>query len=225
MNMNGAGLAMCPDAPPGPPMFQNIPAGFVWTLDDNRLNGVNAASPGMGLHAVDPAEFAPTRSRKEPYTLMLNYDSDVIGNHVLIWSGIANGEGSDIVPFTKETPTYNCQTDDKAFFPTTTMVDYDEETGRTSVKIVGPLADSSGESYTEVISSTPEPTGAPTPEPECLENGYEVWQTRDNEDVDLALSAAVNTESCSYELSLSFKPDEVSDFNQSCCRVRFLRHV
>ena len=47
------------------------------------------------------------------------------------------------------------------------------------------------------------------PEPECLENGYEVFQTRPNKDVQLKLSASVNTKVCVYELTLSFKPDEV----------------
>ena len=157
MNMSGAGLPQCPDAPPGPPVFQNIPAGYAWTIDNNPINGLSAATPAMGLHAIDPAEFAPTRSPKEPYTLMLNYDSELIANHVVLWSGLANGEAPDIVPFTKETPSYNCQTEDKAFFPTTTMVDYHEETGRTSIKIAGPLADSSGESYTEVMDSGKSP--------------------------------------------------------------------
>ena len=50
------------------------------------------------------------------------------------------------------------------------------------------------------------------PEPECLENGYEVWKQRPNSDVDLELSASVNTTSRTYELVLSFKPDEVRVF-------------
>jgi len=154
MNMNGADLPTCPDAPPGPPLYQNVPAGFFWTLDGNALNGVNAATPSMGLHGIDPSEFSPTRDTSLPFTLMLNHDKEVVGNHVLFWSGFALGEAhQDFNPYVKDTPSYNCQTEDKAFMPTRTEVKYDEDTMRTSVTVTGPLLDCSGPSYTEIEDS------------------------------------------------------------------------
>lgn len=148
-NMNGVGLPTCPDAPPGPPQFQDLPRGFFWTIDGGAI-GVNAANPSMGLHAVDPSEFAQNRNPKVPYTLFLNYDEEVNANHVLIWAGLARGEAPELLPYTKETPVYNCKSDDKKFLPTGTVVDYDDATKRTSITITGPLLDCSGDSYEEV---------------------------------------------------------------------------
>ena len=151
MNMND-GFSTCPDAPSGPPQFLKG-AGLFWTVESSEnFIGVSAAIPALGLAAFgqDPAT---------PYILMLNDGKKVIGHHTLIWSGISNGEGPDIVPYTKETPTYNCHTGDMAFFPKTTEVTYDGKNGRTSVTVKGPLADCSGESYNEVKISKPSKIG------------------------------------------------------------------
>lgn len=152
-NMDGAGIPTCDDAPPGPPQYQNVPQGYFWTVDGSlATGGLNAATPAMGLHSIDPSEFAPTRSRTIPYLLMLNYDKEVIGNHVLIWSGFANGEGTEAGnSFSKETPSYNCQTEDKNFLPTLTTVDYVD--GATVTSISGPLTDCSGPSFTQAVNS------------------------------------------------------------------------
>eukprot|EP00527_Entomoneis_sp_CCMP2396_P006475 CAMPEP_0198137042 /NCGR_PEP_ID=MMETSP1443-20131203/596_1 /TAXON_ID=186043 /ORGANISM="Entomoneis sp., Strain CCMP2396" /LENGTH=385 /DNA_ID=CAMNT_0043798367 /DNA_START=46 /DNA_END=1203 /DNA_ORIENTATION=+ len=154
--MNGTGIPTCAGAPvPGPPVYQNLPFGYFWTLDGNAAVGINAASPAMGLHAVDPSEFLPTRDVTEPYTLYVGYESEVIGNHVLLWSGFAEGLRPD---YTKETLNYNCQTEDKAYYPTKTNVSY--KNGRTIVSIEGPLSQCTGPSFTEVVDSMEEAKGS-----------------------------------------------------------------
>lgn len=84
-NLDGKDIPTCEDAPPGPPVYQNVPKGFVWTTDNNPLIGINAGTPGMGLHGIDPSDVTrdPPDARI-PYHLMLNYDGQVIGSHVLI---------------------------------------------------------------------------------------------------------------------------------------------
>ena len=42
------------------------------------------------------------------------------------------------------------------------------------------------------------------------DNGYEVWQQRDNELVDLTLETVVNTNAGTYSLELSWIPADVS---------------
>jgi len=145
-NMDGVGLPRCEDG-----TYQNLPEGYIWTIDGlpSPPNApINAASPAMGLHSVDPAEFAPSRDQRIPYTLFLNYDKEIIGNHVLVWAGFSEGYGED---FTKETPNYNCKTEEKGYYPTQTKVQYVD--GRTVVSIEGPINDCSGESFTEVVDS------------------------------------------------------------------------
>ena len=229
MNMDGAGLPTCPDAPAGPPQYQNVPEGFFWTLDDSVV-GTNAASPGMGLHGLDPSEFAPGRDSTIPYTLMLNYNSTVIGNHVLLWSGFANGETGNFTYYEKDTPTYNCPTPDRSFLPTKTIVEYDPTEGRTSVSVRGPLLNCEGESFTEVsdytheseddLRETQEVDGppeelivdGPTEESiddgagDCDENGYEIWRQADPADINMSIDSSISEDGCGYEISVSWTP-------------------
>mmetsp|Transcript_23157 Transcript_23157/g.28412 ORF Transcript_23157/g.28412 Transcript_23157/m.28412 type:complete len:186 (-) Transcript_23157:83-640(-) len=148
--MDGAGIPICPDWVPGsgPPKYQNVPPGYLWTIDGNPAIGINVATPGMGLHGLDVSELAPGRDSKDPYLLMLNYDKEVIGNHIIIWSGFAKGEHPTGY-YEKTFPEYNCQSLDKNFLPTKQVFKYDEVTRRTRVVISGPLQDCSGESFIE----------------------------------------------------------------------------
>ena len=85
---------------------------------------------------------------KIPITLFLNYDSELVAYNVAFWSGFAEGYGTN---FKKDYPNYNCQTEDKAYYPTSTSVDYID--GTTIVSITGPITDCSGESFSEEATS------------------------------------------------------------------------
>ena len=90
----------------------------------------------------------------EPYLLFVHHDGEVIATNIAVWAGFTKGEAV-VTTWEQPTPTYNCQSPEKAFFPTNHIVSFDESTGRTSTKIHGSLKDCSGESYTEVIEFLP----------------------------------------------------------------------
>ena len=52
-------------------------------------------------------------------------------------------------------------------------------------------------------------------DPDCPENGYEVWQQQPNENVALKLDTVVDADTCEYQLTLSWKPDEVGSIQCS----------
>merc|ERR1712179_779425 len=121
--------------------------GFTWAIDKTFQTGqLNAATPGVGLRAI-PTEFIDDDT--EPRSFYLNHDGQVIGQNLLIWSGWAEGLRTET--FEISTQTYNCQTEDKDYYPTTSRVGY--ESGRVFIEIEGPVSSGtcSGDSFTEVV--------------------------------------------------------------------------
>ena len=148
-HLDGVGLERCEEG-----NFANVPLGFGWTIDGNPAIGINAGSPGMGLHGLNPADLGG--SYETPILLMVNYDATIVANHVVLWGGLPLGQnnpGGDY-SWTKETPLYTCQNKEKyPSLPTKTSVDYVAAEGRTYISISGPTA-MCEESFTESWDST-----------------------------------------------------------------------
>ena len=53
-NLDGQGIGRCEDNV----TYANVPAGFQWTIDGNPAIGINAGSPGMGLHGLIPSDLS-----------------------------------------------------------------------------------------------------------------------------------------------------------------------
>merc|ERR1712232_173042 len=107
--MDGVGLPMCKDGTG----YQNDPQNYVYLIDGFPGVPFNFANPALGLHAVDGSQLYP--DPKVPSTLYLNYDSDLVAYHVSFWAGFAEGHGTN---FQKDYTSYNCQTQDKSYYPT-----------------------------------------------------------------------------------------------------------
>lgn len=157
-NLNGTGIEMCQNGSPA-----NVPPGFKWTIDNNPAIGINAGSPGMGLHGLVPADLAG--GHETPLLLMVQYDSSIVANHILLWGGTPLGQNNpgEDYSWVKETE-YNCQNMEKyPSLPTKTSVDYTAEEGRTYISITGPT-DQCKKSFTEVWDSTStRPSNAASP--------------------------------------------------------------
>lgn len=162
--MNGNGLMCNPGANykvypiENPfPFFKNLPPGWVWTTDNPSLNQTNAAAASQGLHAVYPLDFNVNLA-DVPQHLLLDYDGELIANHVILWSGFSKGL-SRANKFTRE---FNfddatdgsgnsCQAAQFNNIARSVSTEYDPDTGRTTVTARGNLKDCSGDSFTEVI--------------------------------------------------------------------------
>mmetsp|Transcript_23328 Transcript_23328/g.46524 ORF Transcript_23328/g.46524 Transcript_23328/m.46524 type:complete len:431 (+) Transcript_23328:145-1437(+) len=155
-NLDGEGLPKCKDAPlGGPPVYQNVPRGTIWTTDGNPANGISIGTPGMGLHGANFGDDHFVNDQRIPVNFMLNYDKEVIGNHILIWGGWAKGLGKpDANEYVNEIPEYNCPTADKSYLANKSIVEFDHASKRTTISIAGPLKDCSGVSYREVLDYT-----------------------------------------------------------------------
>ncbi|KAL7483469.1 hypothetical protein ACHAW6_009115 [Cyclotella cf. meneghiniana] len=152
-NLDGQGIERCEDNV----TYANVPPGFSWTIDGNAAIGINAGSPGMGLHGLIPSDLAG--GHEPPLLLMVQYDSNIVANHIVIWGGLPLGQndpGSDF-HWSKATE-YNCHDTQKyPTLPFNTTVDYVATEGRTYISISGPT-DECVESFTEMWDSTAPPT-------------------------------------------------------------------
>eukprot|EP00956_Cyclotella_meneghiniana_P044255 scaffold309549_cov182-Cyclotella_meneghiniana.AAC.1 len=144
--MNGNGLMCNPGANykvypiENPfPFFKNLPPGWVWTTDNPSLNQTNAAAASQGLHAVYPLDFNENLA-DVPQHLLLDYDGELIANHVILWSGFSKGL-SRANKFTRE---FNfddatdgsgnsCQAAQFNNIARSVSTEYDPDTGRTTV--------------------------------------------------------------------------------------------
>lgn len=148
-NLDGQGIEMCEDG-----SIANVPPGFRWTIDGNPAIGINAGSPGMGLHGLNPSDLGG--SYETPLLLMVNYDATIIANHIVLWGGLPLGQNNpgEDYHWTKEMPTYNCHNKEKyPSLPVKTSVDYVVAEGRTYISITGPTAKCT-KSFTESWDST-----------------------------------------------------------------------
>lgn len=161
-DMKGDGLICNEDAdykvypiPLGFPYFKNLPAGWVWTVDG--ANRTNAAAAGQGLHAVFPIDFSETLA-DIPQHLLLQYDGELIANHVIMWSGFSKGLSRQN-KFTREfnftdaadLGDNSCTAKQFDNIATSVTNEYDPITGRTTVTARGKLKHCSGPSFTKVI--------------------------------------------------------------------------
>ncbi|KAL7504604.1 hypothetical protein ACHAXN_002206 [Cyclotella atomus] len=147
-NLDGQGIEMCEDG-----SIANVPPGFRWTIDGNPAIGINAGSPGMGLHGLNPSDLG---GYETPLYLMVNYDATIIANHFVLWGGLPLGQNNpgEDYHWTKEMPTYNCHNKEKyPSLPVKTSVDYVVAEGRTYISITGPTAKCT-KSFTESWDST-----------------------------------------------------------------------
>jgi len=153
----GAGFEVYPIANTTFPFFKNLPPGWVWTTDDPISGRVNAAAASQGLHSVYPLDFSNTLA-DIPQHLLLNYDGELIANHVILWSGFSKGlsRGNK---FTREfnfndatdTQGNSCKAEQFDNIASSVTSEYNPETGRTTVTARGSLQDCSGPSFTKVI--------------------------------------------------------------------------
>jgi len=162
MNMGGSDPRVMGDVycnPSDPQPFtnaKNLPAGYTWTIDLPQFGQTNAAAGSQGLHGINANEFLG-QYESIPKHLILQYDGELIANHVIVSAGFAKGL-SDKTEYVKEFDwsTGFCVDDDVRQLATQMTTKYDPETGRTSVTAHGPLKDCSGKSFTDVIDySTP----------------------------------------------------------------------
>ena len=150
-NLDGEGIEKCDDG-----SYANVPPGFQWTIDGNPDIGINAGSPGMGLHGLIPSDLGG--SYEEPLLHMVNYDAKIVANHIVLWGGLPLGQNNPGEDYSWEkNTTYNCH-DTKKYpsLPHTTKVEYKKPMygyrGRTFISISGPT-DKCSESFTEYWSA------------------------------------------------------------------------
>jgi len=114
----------------------NIPLGYSWTDDYSPVG--NAASAGMGLHGLNPRTLPPPLGGGDPTmpnTLFLDYDKEIVANHIVMWSGFPLGEAT-ATEYTLETPFYNCA-DDVKYGTRAKKFESKVEGGYTTVSISG----------------------------------------------------------------------------------------
>mmetsp|Transcript_886 Transcript_886/g.1171 ORF Transcript_886/g.1171 Transcript_886/m.1171 type:complete len:635 (+) Transcript_886:73-1977(+) len=152
-NMDGDGLTC--DVTGNVTRRTNIPPGWVWAVD--RVDpvpgvypdGFNAAAASQGLHAIFPFDFAPTIG-DIPQHLLLNYDGELIANHVILWAGFSKGLSRDN-KFTRGFNFDDCTSEQYDNIATSVTTEYDPDSGRTIVSAHGSLKDCSGESFTKTV--------------------------------------------------------------------------
>ena len=152
-NLNGVGLEMCEDGT----TLANVPANFTWFYDNPNFGGANAATPGLGLGGMDINDLGPifTGNVKDPLTLMVQYDSTIIGALLLVWAGTALGENDPGKDYNWSRDfVYNCHNTAKyPSLPTRESVAYVVEEGKTYVTFMGPTTQCK-KSFTEMWDST-----------------------------------------------------------------------
>lgn len=139
------------------PFFKNLPPGWVWTTDDPSAGRANAAAASQGLHSVFPLDFT-NELADIPQHLLLDYDGELIANHVILWSGFSKGL-SRSNKFTREfnfddatdANGNSCQASQFKNIANSVTTEYNPDTGRTTVTARGQLKDCSGASFTKVI--------------------------------------------------------------------------
>ena len=152
--------------------FANVPANFNWA-GDIPANGANAATPGLGLHGMDFADLGPifTGNFEAPLPMMVQYDSNIVGQFVAVWAGTALGQnnpGSDF--HWSRNFTYQCHNTVKyPSLPVKKSVDYVSAEGRTYITMTGPTSQCK-KSFSETWDSTsgPHPKSGKSPMSETL---------------------------------------------------------
>jgi len=152
-NLDGKGLERCKDNV----TYANVPASFQWTIDGNPAIGINAASPGIGLHGLVPSDLSG--GHEPPLLLMVQYDSTIVANQIVLWGGLPLGQNNPGGDFhwSKDT-VYNCHDTVKyPTLPSKTFVDYIAGEGRTYISITGPTSQCK-RSFSEMWDSTSSPS-------------------------------------------------------------------
>jgi len=167
---DGNGITTCDGtaAPPaGGGVAANVPSNFTFTtdaliwLDEFQMYLPNAATPAIGLHALDFATLDTSFKPVDvPNLLSVQYDGEIVGHMIQVWNGFMNGK-SHSYTWEKDNIEYNCQT--QLTLPTKHGATYNTATGRTHMSISGPVSACDGlESFTE-SNTAATPSSAPSP--------------------------------------------------------------
>lgn len=148
---------MCAD---GSGDLANVPAGFNWAFDG--FGPMNAATPALGLHGMDFNDLGPIMAGnvEAPLSMMVEYDSTIVGQFLAIWGGTALGENNpgDDFHWSRDF-VYQCH--DKVKYPTLPTkksVDYIATEGRTYITMMGPTSQCK-KSFSEMWDSTSSKSG------------------------------------------------------------------
>ena len=164
------------------PFFKNLPPGWVWTVDS--ATRPNTASASQGLHAVYLLDFAFETLADIPQHLLLNYDGELVANHVIMWSGFSKGLSRGY-KFTRElnfddakdTSGKSCRPDKLKNMASAMTTEYNPDTGRTTVTARGRLKDCSGPSFTKVIDHSEGDGAVPEPEGTCGHKRFSILES------------------------------------------------
>jgi hypothetical protein len=171
-NLDGQGIGRCEDNV----TYANVPAGFQWTIDGNPAIGINAGSPGMGLHGLIPSDLSG--GHEPPLLLMVQYDSTIVANHIVLWGGLPLGQNNPGGDFhwSKDT-VYQCHDTVKyPSLPSKTSVDYIASEGRTYISITGPTSQSK-HSFSEMWNSISAPSSKAGKNPNSVTIFSEMWNS------------------------------------------------